>query len=149
MTMAEQTEWTNADFETLSWHDCHVYGFTLEEGEYGTAELAFDLDFIVEWLCHPGPPWRFRVAPATLTFHKVFGLRFELDYATPGAGMTPFSLAGVEREDGYPGASPSVRWRLPINWPSGMITFESPGFTQRLRRPPILVDRQRLLSEER
>jgi hypothetical protein len=145
--VTDQSHWTNADFETLSWHDCHVYGFTLDEREHGTAELAFDLDFIVEWCCQ-APPWQFRVAPATLTFHQVFGLRFELDYEKVTAGMTPFSLAGIERERAHAG-SPQFRWRLPINWPSGLITFESPGFTQRLRRAPILVDRQRLLAEER
>jgi hypothetical protein len=41
------------------------------------------------------------------------------------------------------------RWRLPINWPSGVITFESPGFTQSLRAAPILIDRQSLHPHER
>lgn len=144
--MSDKTRWTTADFESLSWHDCHVYGFRIEEGEHGTAEVTFDIDFIVEWLCSSDRPIEFRVAPATLTFHAVFGLRIELDYAAVGAGMTPFSLAAIEREAlDYP----SFRWRLPINWPSGMITFESPGFTQVLRRAPILVGRQALLPQER
>ncbi|MBM3770562.1 MAG: hypothetical protein FJW27_04590 [Acidimicrobiia bacterium] len=71
--MTEKTEWTTVDFESLSWHDCHVYGFGLEEREHGTADLTFDLDFIVEWLCRVDRSVEFRVAPATLTFHEVFG----------------------------------------------------------------------------
>lgn len=139
-----------ADFETLSWHDCHVYGFTLEEREYGTCELSFDLDFIVEWLCHVDRSAEFRVAPATLTFHEVFGLRVELDYASVSAGMCPFSLNGIEREPfSVATGHSSFRWRLPVNWPKGLITFESPGFTQVLRRSPILVPRQALRPEER
>jgi hypothetical protein len=148
--MLEKSHWTTADFETLSWHDCHVYGFRLEEGEHGTAEVTFDIDFIVEWLCTTDRSIEFRVAPATLTFHSVFGLRFELDYAAVSAGMTAFSIAAIEREAReHAGAQQSFRWRLPINWPSGLITFESPGFTQVLRRAPILVDRQALLPQER
>ena len=148
--MREKSEWTNADFESLSWHDCHVHGFRLVEGEHGTAEVTFDIDFIVEWLCRTDRRVEFRIAPANLTFHAVFGLRLELDYATPTAGMTPFSLSGIEREElRHPNGHSSYRWRMPINWPSGVITFESTGFTQLLRRAPILVDRQWLLGHER
>jgi hypothetical protein len=148
--MVEKPEWTTDDFKNLSWHDCHFYGFTLERGDRddGTAQLTFDLDFIVEWLCDSGPPYRWRVAPAVLVFHDVCGLRIELDYATVGAGMTPFTIDGIERE-AHPHSRQTFRWRLPINWPSGVITFESPGFTQSLRAAPILVDRQSLHPLER
>ena len=148
--MLEKSEWTNADFESLSWHDCHVHGFRLVEGEHGTAEVTFDIDFIVEWLCHTDRRVEFRIAPANLTFHAVFGLRFELDYAAVEAGMTAFSLSGIEREVVlYPNGHSSFRWRLPINWPTGVITFQGPGFTQVLKREPILVDRQALHDHER
>ena len=142
--------WTTNDFDALSWHDCSFYGFRLEEREHGTAELEFDIDYIVEWLCAPQRQPQFRVAPATLTFHNAFGLKFEVDYAAASAGMVPFSVSGIEREMiPYPGGHSSYRWRLPINWPHGVITFESPGFTQILRRPPLVVERQALLAHER
>lgn len=148
--MAEQSTWTTADFESLSWHDCHVYGFGLEEREHGTAELSFDLDLIVEWLCAVDRSVDFRVAPATLTFHEVFGLRLELDYASVNAGMCPFSLDGIDREPlAVATGVSSFRWRLRVNWPKGLITFDSPGFTQVLRQPPIVVPRQALLPGER
>jgi hypothetical protein len=148
--MIDQSKWTTADFEALSWHDCHFYGFRLEEREHGTAELEFDIDFIVEWLCHDDRPWEFRVAPATLVFHNIFDLRVELDYAAVGAGMTAFTIAGIERETlSFPNGHSSFRWRLPVNWPSGVMTFDSPGFTQILRRPPVLVNRQCLEPDER
>jgi hypothetical protein len=148
--MVDRSRWTSSDFEILSWHDCRVYGFRLEERDHGTAEVQFDIDFIVEWLGHDDGSFDFRVAPATLTFHDVFGLRFELDYATVGAGMTPFSLAGIEREEiQHHGRQISYRWRLPINWPEGMVMFESSGFTQVLRRAPLRVGRQSLRPAER
>jgi hypothetical protein len=145
-------KWTTADFDDLSWHDCHIHGFRLGEinGERGTAELEFDIDFIVEWLAQGDSAFRFRIAPATLTFNDVFGLRVELDYAAPGAGMTPFSIDGIRREPlSYPTGYTSFRWRLPVSWPTGEITFDSPGFTQVLRREPIVHENQCLTAIQR
>ena len=108
------------------------------DSECRTAEIEFDLDFIVEWRCEDGI-CRIRDAPATLTFYDVFGLRIEIDYAGPTAGMTPFSLDGIYREPvSYSTDDPPYfRWRLPINWPAGEITFQSSGFSQVLKREPI------------
>jgi hypothetical protein len=142
--------WTTDDFDRLSWHDCHVHGFSIAEGEDGTGELTLDVDFIVEWLCHEDRPAQFRIAPADLTFHDIFGLKVQLDYETVQAGMTPFSLGEIARERiEYPTGFVSYHWRLLVNWPSGVISFQSPGFTQTLRKPPLLVDRQSLLPEQR
>src|SRR5580765_4389158 len=88
--MPDRSHWTTSDFDTMSWHDCHVYGFALEEKEHGTGDLILDIDFIVEWLCHTDRHFEFRIAPATLTFHNIFGLRFELDYTS--AAISPFAI---------------------------------------------------------
>jgi hypothetical protein len=144
--------WTTSDFAELSWHDCHIHGFRLADvnGDRGTAELQFDIDFIVEWLGQCENAFRFRIAPATLTFHEVFGLRVELDYAAPAAGLTPFSIDGIYREAvTYPTGNTSFRWRLPVSWPSGEITFESSGFTQTLRREPVEHESQHLTAGQR
>lgn len=144
--------WTTSDFDSLSWHDCHVHGFRfgIQNLEYGACELEFDIDFITEWILQSDRTFRFRIAPATLTFHNVFGLRFSLDYATPTMGMMPFSIDGIERETILHGPDHiSYRWRLPINLPDGEITFESPGFTQVLTREPIIHEMQCLPPSER
>lgn len=145
-------QWTTSDFHALSWHDCSIHGFhlgALNEAS-GSAELVIDIDFILEWLPQGDRTFRFRLAPATLTFHDVFGLRFAVDYVTPAAGMTPFSIAGIERTpfhvvEGHT----SYHWRLPISWPDGEITFDSPGFTQVLRSEPIIQPGQCLTAGER
>jgi hypothetical protein len=144
--------WTISDFDDLSWHDCHVHGLRLGsvKEEEGTADLEFDIDFIVEWLRRDDQILQFRIAPATLIFYDVFGLRITLDYTTPAAGIIPFSLEGIERERvTYPTGHFSFRWHLPVNWPAGQIVFESPGFTQFLRAKPLLVNRQYLFPGER
>jgi len=117
------TRWTEADFESLSWHDDHVHaiGMANFNEDEGTCDLVMAIDHILDA--------SFPVAPAKLTFHGVFGLRMELDYARVTAGMTPFSIGSIERE---PTAYQSFRWKIQINWPAGEITFEAPRFTMEL-----------------
>ncbi|MEM6554059.1 MAG: hypothetical protein AAF750_18230 [Planctomycetota bacterium] len=144
--------WTTDDFESLSWHDCHVHGFRfgpLNE-ECGSADLLFDIDFIEQWQCGDDGVCRFVLAPATLTFHAATELRLDIDFEAIQAGMAPFSLDGIEREQvQYTPRHSSYRWRLPVNWPSGEITFESPGFTQVRRGETRVTTNQCLSAAER
>jgi hypothetical protein len=147
----EMTSWTNDDFERLGWHDNHVHGFAIREGQYGTGELILDIDYIVEWLqCSPGGSCNFRVAPATLTFHEMSDLQVALDYAGPTAGICPFSINVIERTSIATAEGVSrFRWRIEVNWPQGELSFHASGFTQSLRAPPIESSRQYLSLSER
>jgi hypothetical protein len=76
--------WTEADFETLCFHDVHVHGIAIVESEQGTGQLTLDIDYILEWLCDSKKSnCKFRIAPAVLVFREISGLRFSIDYATP------------------------------------------------------------------
>lgn len=144
-------QWSTEDFEAMSWHDVHVHGFRILEnsGENGTAELVFDIDYILEWI-NSEVGFSFVVAQASLQFHEIFDLKLALDYAQPSAGMCAFSLAGIERElVTYPTGHASYKWRLGINWPIGEITFSSPGYTQRLVGQPHTQAVQSLNSAQR
>lgn len=144
------TRWTTEDFDDLSWHDTHVHGMSIREGEHGTGELSLDLDFILQWLCSPGRTSRFLIAPATLTFHKMSDLRVALDYASVTAGICPFSLAGIERSvHTYPSGATTFRWHIKVNWPQGELSFLASGFTQELRGASIETSAQYLSSGER
>ena len=144
------TSWTEADFERLCWHDCHVHGFFLVERPYGCADIILDLDFISAWEESEDRSLHFRVAAATLVFHDVFGLVLSLDYRTPGAGMVPFSIEGIYRESIAADAqSPRFRYTMPINWPDGSITFEGYRFTQTLRAEPVTTSRRLLEPHQR
>ena len=132
--MIKRGPWTIDDFESMSWHDVHVHGFRLDsfDPDLGASDLVMDIDFILEWKESDGK-FEFAVAQAVLRFHTVSDLKVTLDYATPTAGMSPFSIAGIERETiEYRGGTGCFRWRIPINWPTGIIEFEAPGFTQTL-----------------
>ncbi len=43
--------WTEADFESLNFHDIHVHAIAIAESEQGTGRLTLDIDYILEWLC--------------------------------------------------------------------------------------------------
>lgn len=140
--------WTDADFEQMSWHDCHVHAMRVAEGQYGAGELELDLDYIVEWRCE-AERFSFVLLPVWLRFHEVSSLRVALDWATPTAGVGPFSLAGIERTlQVRPRYTASV-WRLDVNWPHGSIEFEATGFTQTAWGEAVASDQQCLQPGER
>ena len=152
--------WHTADFDAMSWHDVHVHGFRIVEGEHGTAELQLDIDFILEWIRNGGAPLRFRVAQAMLQFHEVFGLRFALDYVACSAGMSAFAIGGITREslrdveDDQDGREDRDdrgpwRWRIDVNWPEGFLAFEATGFSQWLVGEVVEQEAQSLQAVDR
>jgi hypothetical protein len=149
--MELRTRWSTDDYDDMSWHDVHVHGFRIlrNDGDNGTAEVIFDIDYILEWV-KDGARFSFVVAQASLRSHEVFGLKITLDYAAPTAGMCAFSLDGIERELVVnPRGHASYRWKMPINWPSGLIEFSSPGFTQALVGPRYTQEGQWLEASQR
>jgi hypothetical protein len=73
-----QPVWTELDFERMEWHDCRIYGFASYPESF---EVAFDIDYICEWIgpIAPSTRYEFRTAPATLVFWKVRDLVIEVD----------------------------------------------------------------------
>ncbi len=159
-----QRHTADSDFERLSWHDDTVYGLRLDVGDSFRgdwhSDLVFDIDHIVEWVCGPdggpGGGVRFRVAPATLTFHDATDLRIAVDFGDSGGrtALNELSIATITRvavpnQEGYPERT-YYRWRMELNLPQGgEITFGASGFTQTLRAEPVLLDEQRLLAADR
>lgn len=146
---------TDADFDTLSWHDNVIYGMRFDIGDAAQGEwrsdLVFDIDYIEEWVRDPTGGVRFRVAPATLNFHKVSDLRIAVDFGDSGGVnmINELSIAAITREPlvlkDRPGAPLFYRWRIELNLPQGgEIAFGAGGFTQTLRADPVLLDQQRL-----
>jgi len=151
---------TEADFETLSWHDCHLWSLDFvagdPEGGDWTSDLVLGIDFIVEWLCGVDRSASFKIAPATLAFHGVTDPSIEIEWGASGhqAAIHPVSISRIARERveaqrvfldrAY------YRWRIETNWPAGgRIAFGAVGFTQTLLAEPIVCDRQHLSREAR
>ena len=152
--------YTEADFEKLSWHDCHIWRVELrpgdpDEGDW-TSDLALDIDFIVDWTCGVGGGGQFRVAPATLVFHGVTDLRITVDWGDTGfrVALHEVSIDRIEREVVRDQKvyldRPYYSWQIKLNWPqSGQIAFGAVGFTQTLLAEAILTDQQKLSLRQR
>jgi hypothetical protein len=92
-----QTSHTEADFERLSWHDCHIWGLAFRVGDPDendwTSDLVLDIDFILDWICGAAGGAQFQVAPAALAFHGVTDPRIGIEIAFGPAGFTQTLLA--------------------------------------------------------
>jgi hypothetical protein len=154
--------WTGADFDRLSWHDCHIWGIDLRPGDPDagdwTSDLVLDIDFIVDWVCGAAPdaPMQFRVAPATLVFHGVTDPRIAIDWGRSGhqIALHAASIDGIDRERVAEQKvyldRPYYSWTVRLNWPSGgEIAFGAVDFTQTLLAEPVLKDQQCLTRAER
>src|SRR5262245_11545776 len=140
--------WTDAQFDEMSWHDNYVHGLRIVEGVHGTGELILDIDYIVEWIAVQDT-FQLRIVPATLRFLEVCDLRLSLDYVTPSAAFTPFSLHAIERRFEQRERSTAQLWELRINWPDGEITFQAAGYEQRAVGPARLSSSRSLTARER
>lgn len=143
----EKLLWTEADFETMGWHDAtiHAVAFPLED-----FEIAFDIDYIFKWIDPTAGQTHFRfwVSPATLVFRSIHGLHIDLD---PGQELT---MQDIDRADPLtPGSARHIgqdtewQWRIRCN--EGEISFRACGFTQYIRQSPRFGKHQTLSLEER
>jgi hypothetical protein len=146
---------SNDDFTSFSWHDNHIYGiyFAIQNWD---ADLALDIDYIVEWICGVDGGAQFRVAPATLRFHNVTDLKLNIDWGDSGfrTALHEISIHQITRErianQQICLDRPYYRWTIETNFPRpGSITFGADRFTQVLRAEPILQDEQKLSRESR
>jgi hypothetical protein len=144
----EKAVWTDADFDTMGWHDATVHAMAFHEDEHN-AELLLDLDYIVRWI-DPEPPaehFTFLVAPATLVFENVWYLDGELGTAS----RTLLQIQGIVRRDPENDRQREMGLQLwAVEWSQGHeLTLLASGFRQHFRRRPIRVEGQWLELDER
>jgi hypothetical protein len=142
----EKLIWDENDFEQMGWHDSKVYAIAFEGEKF---ELALDIDYILKWL-NPSDKesnYKFWVAPATLVFSNVYNLN-----------IIQQSL-GLEIQDVYrenpvkPKNEIHIEGKTEYDWTiettSGKITFKAAGYKQYFRKPPALLDSQKIDFKER
>jgi hypothetical protein len=130
-------KWTEADFESLSWHDNVVHGLGIRNPQEGfDFDLVFDIDHILEWI-RTGDCFSFNIAPATLTFHGVDKLTIDIEISY----KEDLEIHSIEREKVRTEYGPQkYRWKISLQSISGRnnaITFEARGFTQQLTKEPV------------
>jgi hypothetical protein len=142
--MAVRDIYTEADFESMGWHDCHIHAIAVETLPNNPGRLLLDIDYLVEWL-RPDPAssgLAFMVSPATLVFDQAWDLVTNIDMS----GWA-FQLPILEVERDGPDERGLSTWRLAGD--QFELSISSRGFTQYLRREPVFCDGQWLSVEER
>lgn len=138
----EKSVWTDADFDQMGWHDNRIHAIAIEPDPPWPGRVLIDLDYIVKWVQPTESSFNFWISPATLVFDHASDLVVEtIDLTRWG-----FDLEMIEiRRDG-PDEHGTFLWSV-----VGDVSFRlrSRGFTQYLRRPPVLIDSQRLSSDQR
>jgi hypothetical protein len=139
-----KTVWTDADFDTMSWHDNAVHAVALESAQDHPGRLLLDIDYILEGIL-PEPPattLSFWICPATLVFDRAWDLTTDIDLQ--GWSFQLF-LDAIERSG--PDEHGFFEWTLAGDHFS--IGLSAPGFTQYLRRAPTRSPGYWLSVEER
>jgi hypothetical protein len=89
----EKWIWTEDDFDIMGWHDSKIHALAFVPEDF---EIAFDIDYIFQWI-HPKPNetyFKFWVAPATLVFENVHDVEFDIE-----SYNGDLEIDGVTRKD--------------------------------------------------
>ena len=151
---------THGAFDGWMWHDNLIYALRLDapDPDAGNwrSDLVLDIDFISDWLCQADGSVKFRVAPATLTFHDVTDLRIAVDFRDSAHRQTinELSISEVERTETNPEGSSGeqvyYRWTIKLNLPAdGEIAFGASGYSLALRDEAMLLDQGRIPPGQR
>jgi hypothetical protein len=137
--------WTEADFEKMGWHDCKLYGIAFNDEKF---EMAFDIDYIIEWVRQTnGSSYKFWVSPVTLIFKNVYNLEVNVTSLN-------FTIQDISRRNpSIPKNAKHINENVEYDWTielaEGEINFNSVGYTQYSRTPPVLLDEQHINPNER
>ena len=145
--VTESTTWTDADYESLSLHDCAVHGFAANAERY---TVLLDIDYVSEWL-DPIPPskyFRFKIAPATLAFQNATVERLEVDSPQGRWSIDQLRREDAKRLDG-PAGTVLTEWRYTVDGHDGALVVRATGFRLSLRGSPVLAKSQWLTWDER
>ncbi|MGI6496513.1 MAG: hypothetical protein ACOX5G_10595 [Kiritimatiellia bacterium] len=147
--MNDKTQWTEADFEAMSWHDCLINSIGLDQDGEWQSDLVLELDYIVEWLCGVDKRCRFRVAPALLRFTDVDNLRLDISLKFG----QPLEIYHVERTELPATGYKNDHWILTLqnysDLKKNLIEFDATGFVQELTGKAIETESQNLTNAER
>ena len=141
----EKNIFTEADFEQMSWHDCHIHAFSFNDN----FELLLDIDYIFEWVSPKkgSKYYKFWIAPCTLVFENVYNIELESDHKLPIIDYIERSNAQRPKNAEYINKDLEYDWDIVMI--SGEMTFKSIGFKQYVRKPPVFIGTQQLDLETR
>ena len=142
--------WTDDDYELMGWHDCPIRGVAfLDDSDYGAGQfdskLAFDIDYIFKWglvETEKEPSYSFYISPCTLVFEQAYDVTLNgstVGYTPvfPQINCLTIKLNEESLKRNYRCYDVCIELHN-----SEPITFQSTGFKQYVRKPPLLVESQ-------
>jgi hypothetical protein len=134
----QQWIWTDEQFALMGWHDCRIHAMAFAPE---TFELVFDIDYLFAWIPPPAGDgaYTFVVAPATLVFHDVGDVRYDLHSATGALHIDDVTRSTTSHATGTP-----TDWTWLITCHEGTIQFQASGYRQYIRRAPSISAHQHL-----
>ena len=145
--MKNKQDLTTKNFEKIGWHDCKIYGLAFDDLSFN---LYLDIDYISEWIepSKEDEGYKFRVAPATLNFHNVWNISFDIEtnLSLEIDNITRNNPHSPKNKEIYPNA---IEYDWLIELQQGEISFKSIGFDLHLREQPIKMQMQTLSLKER
>jgi hypothetical protein len=159
MTDSKIKTYKTDEFSTMSWHDNYLHGISWkQEFESGTNDFILDIDYIVEWVCTREKEFRFKISPCDLIFHNITDLKININcgdsnfqaYIEGGIPIFKITREQIKNQKTHLD-KPYYQWKIELDnlCKNSYISFGSTGFTQTLRKEPILVDKQWLASAQR
>jgi hypothetical protein len=124
--------WTEADFEVMGWHDCHIHAISFG----GDFELLFDVDYIFKWVSHK-KHFDFWVSPCTLAFENVYDIEFDLSYSTGGLDIDDITKGSPNKPRNATLIGRDLEFFWEIETQQGQIQFKSVGYKQYVRSLPV------------
>lgn len=135
--------WSDKDFHEMNWHDVIIHGLATSnelisrggEPRFKPQELLLDIDYVLNWREAYGerPHNDFWLSPATLVFADVSKLKAEFKREWQPALV----IYTIGHEGRY--------WTVALD--EGQIAFDAAGFSQYLRREPVLKSGYTYLSD--
>ena len=141
--MEVKNTWTDDDFSEMGWHDNYIHSIIFPGNDY---TMTFDIDYIFKWeLVKEKNLYNFWISPVLLMFKNVSNLKIDIDFEN-SIGLDIVELKRVN-------SRPSPNGKLTIqdyiiNTDKGLITFESTGFVQKVKKQPIFTSSQWLPRAE-
>ena len=138
---------TVKDFDNLNWHDCKIYGLSFDDVNY---KFFLDIDFIFEWIqsSNNDKGYMFKIAPATLVFHNVWDVNFNID-TNLSLDIDNISMNNPRFPKNKDVLPEIFEYDWCIELLQGAISFKSIGFELHVRKPPIMMQMQSFGLKER
>lgn len=135
----EKLLWTDADFDTMSWHDCPIHALSFNKNH----QLLLDIDYMFEWvLTNNKKHYKFWIAPCTLIFENVYNIQFESNYTSLIIDNVSRESPQIPKNAAHIGIDTEYDWIIETT--AGEINFTSVGYKQYVRQEPILLSTQEI-----